>query len=155
MERSAVTKSTTLIQALIATFAVASMAVTAVAERAAEPHKTYLRAAALYEDGMKAAGLGQHETAVSRLKAAQTLIQKLSQSQPGWQPALVAYRLQKIGNALQELDEAQGEAQVSGIPGQSPDPPKRQKPSGPGVGIETADRPLVGDAANGARQTDG
>jgi hypothetical protein len=68
-----------------------------------DPDASYVRAGALYNAGMKAAEAGHMDKAIGDLKSAQTLMQKISQSQPGWQPALVAYKLQKIENTLKEL----------------------------------------------------
>ncbi len=68
--------------------------------------ESYSRASVLYQDGLKAVEAGRLETAMGKLKSAQTLIQKIDQSQPNWQPALVAYKLQKIENILKELGSA-------------------------------------------------
>lgn len=68
-----------------------------------DPDASYVRAGALYNAGMKAAEAGRVDKAIGDLKSAQTLMQKISQSQPGWQPALVAYKLQRIENTLKEL----------------------------------------------------
>lgn len=76
------------------------------AERLPDPSDSYSRASALYQDGLKAVEAGKWETAVGKLKSAQTLIQKIMQSQPGWQPALVTYKLQKIENILKEMGSA-------------------------------------------------
>ncbi|WP_395742055.1 hypothetical protein [Prosthecobacter sp.] len=79
---------------------------------AAEPADAYRNATVLCQDGMKAMEEGRHEAAVGKLRAAQTLIQKISQSEPHWQPALVAYRLLKIENALKEMGTGEGPESV-------------------------------------------
>ena len=88
------------------------------AERLSDPSDNYLRAQLLYQDGMKAVEAGKPETAVGKLKSAQTLIQKIMHSQPDWQPALVTYKLQKIENILKELGSrhAQRQKLVPGSP---------------------------------------
>ncbi len=95
-------KSAAFVQALVVTVLLGSAAWAP----AAEPADSYRSASVLCQDGMKALEAGHREAAVGKLKAAQTLIQKISDSQPRWQPALVAYRLQKIENVLKELSSA-------------------------------------------------
>ena len=88
---------------IIHTLVFAALLGLAAAAPAADPGDSYTRASALYEDGMKAVEKGRPDAALGKLKSAQTLFQKIYQSQPGWQPALVAYKLQKIENLLKEL----------------------------------------------------
>lgn len=104
----------TLVVAVLLGLAVGAPA----AERLPDPSDSYSRASALYQDGLKAEEAGKRETAVGKLKSAQTLIQKIMQSQPGWQPALVTYKLQKIENILKELSSkhAQQQSLVPGAP---------------------------------------
>lgn len=91
-------------------------AVASATDRLPDPDDSYSRASALYQDALKAVETGRTEAAMGKLKSAQTLIQKISQSQPAWQPALVAYKLQKIENILKDLDAAHAQ-QKSVVPG--------------------------------------
>ncbi|MFC5457925.1 hypothetical protein [Prosthecobacter fluviatilis] len=91
-----VTRTPLLVTAALLGFAAVSPA--------ADPGESYQRAHALCDAGLKEVQAGHPDVAVGKLRAAQALIQKISQSQPQWQPALVAYRLQKIENLLKELD---------------------------------------------------
>ena len=111
-------KSTSVLYALVITALVGLSTWAPAAERLADPNDSYLRASTLYQDGMKAMEAGRSETAMGKLKSAQTLIQKITQSQPNWQPALVAYKLQKIENLLKELSAAHAQQQelVPGAP---------------------------------------
>jgi hypothetical protein len=106
IRKTFVMKSAPFVQALV----VAVLLGAAVWAPGAEPGDSYQNASVLCQDGMKAMEAGHRETAMGKLKAAQTLIQKISHSQPHWQPALVAYRLQKIENVLKELSLADAQA---------------------------------------------
>jgi hypothetical protein len=110
IRKISVMKSVTFVQTMVVAVLLGVAAWAPAAERLGDPSDSYLRASVLCQDGMKAADAGNRETAMSKLMAAQTLIQKIHQSQPNWQPALVAYRLQKIENVLKDL--AQAEAQT-------------------------------------------
>ncbi len=105
-------KSITFVQTMVVAVLLGVAAWAPAAERLGDPNDSYLRASVLCEDGMKAVEAGKREEAVGKLKAAQTLIQKIHQSQPKWQPALVAYRLQKIENVLKDLAQAEAQPQT-------------------------------------------
>lgn len=107
-----VMKSTSFFQALV----VAVLLGAAAWAPAAEPAESYLHAHVLCQAGMKEVEVGHRAAAVDKLKAAQTIIQKISQNQPAWQPALVAYRLKKIENLLKDLEEAEAEAEAEEEP---------------------------------------
>ena len=109
-------KNATLFQAIVAAVLLGVSAVASATDRLPDPDVSYSRAAVLYEDGLKAVEAGRPEAAMGKMKLAQTLIQKISQSQPGWQPALVAYKLQKIENILKDLDAAHAQ-QHAAVPG--------------------------------------
>ncbi len=111
-------KSATYFPALVIAALLVLAAGAPAAERLPDPSDSYSRASALYQDGLKAVEAGKRETAVGKLKSAKTLIQKIMQSQPGWQPALVTYKLQKIENILKELSSkhAQQQPLVPGTP---------------------------------------
>ena len=111
-------KSASYIPALVVAALLGVVAWAPAAERQPDPSASYSRASVLYQDGLKAVEAGKRETAVGKLKSAQTLIQKIMQSQPDWQPALVTYKLQKIENILKELGSkhAQQQALVPGAP---------------------------------------
>lgn len=100
--RLSVTKNATFASAMImaALLGLASLA------HAADPGESYQRAYVLCDAGMKEAEAGHRDAALGKLKAAQALMQKISQSQPQWQPALVAYKLHKIENLLKDLDSS-------------------------------------------------
>jgi len=104
-------KSITFVQIMVVAVLLGVAAWAPAAERLADPSDTYFRAHVLCQDGIKAADAGKREEAVGKLKEAQTLIQKIHQSQPNWQPALVAYRLQKIENVLKELVQAEAQTE--------------------------------------------
>jgi len=111
-------KSATYLPALVIAALLGVVAWAPAVESLLDPIDSYSRASALYQDGLKAVEAGKRETAVGKLKSAQTLIQKIMKSQPGWQPALVTYKLQKIENILKELGSkhAQQQALVPGAP---------------------------------------
>ena len=111
-------RSASFIHALVVTALLGLAAEAPAAERLSDPSDSYSRASLLYHDGLKAVAAGKREMAVGKLKSAQTLIQKIMQSQPGWQPALVTYKLQKIENILKELGSkhAQNRNLVPGVP---------------------------------------
>lgn len=102
-----VMKSASIVHALITAAFLALAGMSSANEPTTDPDSSYLRAGALFEAGIKAVHAGRVETAIGNLQLARSLMQKISQSQPGWQPALVAYKLQKIENTLKDLAASQ------------------------------------------------
>lgn len=102
-----VMKSASITRALVTASFLGLAALAPAADRLPDADASYLRAGALFDAGMKAVEAGRMDTAIGNLKSAQALMQKISQSQPGWQPALVAYKLQKIEYTLRELAGSQ------------------------------------------------
>ncbi len=105
-------KIATFVQAMVVALCIGGAAWAPAAERQVDPSDSYFRAFVLCQDGMKAVEAGKRVEAMGKLKAAQTLIQKIHQSEPNWQPALVAYRLQKIENVLKSMTQAEAQPQT-------------------------------------------
>lgn len=106
-------KSASFIYAMVTAAFLGLAAMSSGADHPADPDTSYLRAGALLDAGMKAVEAGHMDMAIGKLKSARTLMQELSQSQPGWQPALVAYKLQKIENTLKELAASHAQQQAA------------------------------------------
>jgi hypothetical protein len=84
----------------------ALMGIAALAPAAEDPSDTadtYFRAFVLCNAGMKAVEAGRREDAIRDLKSAQVMIKEIQQSQPGWQPAIVEFRLKRIEDVLKSL----------------------------------------------------
>lgn len=106
-------KSASITRALVTASFLGLAVLAPAADRQPDADASYLRAGALFDAGMKAVEAGRTDTAIGNLKSAQALMQKISQSQPGWQPALVAYKLQKIENTLKELAASHAQLQAA------------------------------------------
>ena len=105
-------KIASVIPALVTTALLVLAGMSSANDQLVDPETSYVRAGALFDAGIKAVEAGRVETAIGNLKSAYLLMQKLSQNQPGWQPALVAYKLQKIENTLKDLAASHALQQV-------------------------------------------